>query len=81
MADEMLDRETWKRCQKRAPGWRVRCLRCGYKQHWGRFGIRRGAASWKKWTLGFCKRCRRIACHAIEKGPVPVEPEGSSQDN
>jgi hypothetical protein len=53
--------------ERRAPGWVVRCKRCGFTQPWGKYGILIGAASRKKFTVGRCSRCGRIGCHAIEK--------------
>jgi hypothetical protein len=61
------ERERW---QRRAPLWRVRCLKCGLSQPWGKYGIRIGAASWKKCTIGWCSRCRGLHCHMIEKAPA-----------
>jgi hypothetical protein len=55
------------RYERRAPGWVVRCKKCGYTRPWGKYGVRLGAASWRKWTLGRCPRCKRICCHAIER--------------
>ncbi len=56
------------RYERRAPGWVIRCMRCGFTEPWGKYGIRIGAISWKKCTIGRCPRCRRFCCHAIEKG-------------
>jgi len=53
--------------EKRAPGWHVRCTRCGYTEPWGKYGISLGAISWKKFTFGRCESCRRFGFHAIEK--------------
>ena len=53
--------------ERRAPGWVIRCKRCGFTEPWGKYGIRLGAAAWGKCTLGRCTRCGRICCHAIEK--------------
>jgi hypothetical protein len=53
--------------ERRAPGWVVRCKRCGFTQPWGKFGVRLGGASWRKCTIGRCSRCGRLCCHAIEK--------------
>ncbi|HOD81124.1 MAG: hypothetical protein BWX88_02531 [Planctomycetes bacterium ADurb.Bin126] len=55
------------RWERRAPGWVVRCLKCGLTQPFGKYGIRLGAASVKKCTLGRCPRCKRICCHVVEK--------------
>jgi len=54
----------------RAPGWDVRCLKCGFREPWGKYGIRRGAAG-RKYTLGRCSRCGRICCHVVEKRKSP----------
>lgn len=65
--------------ERRAPGWRVRCLKCGFTEPWGKYGVRRWAAG-RKWTLGWCSRCRGLHCHAIEKRPddQPNPPEPSA---
>ena len=52
--------------ERRAPGWDVRCLKCGFKEPWGKYGIRIHARG-RSYTLGRCPRCRRIGCHIIEK--------------
>jgi hypothetical protein len=52
--------------ERRAPGWDIRCLRCGYTEPWGKYGIRLLAAG-RKWTAGRCARCHRFCCHVIEK--------------
>jgi len=66
MTDEP-DSDLTARYERRAPGWVIRCKRCGFTEPWGAYGIRRGAISWKKCTLGRCRRCGRFCCHAIEK--------------
>jgi hypothetical protein len=63
------------RWDRRAAGWQVRCLRCGFRQHWGRYGIRKWAAG-RSYTLGRCRRCGRLGCHAIEK---PADPSDRSE--
>jgi hypothetical protein len=55
--------------EARAPGWRIRCLKCGFTEHWGKYGIRLWAAG-TKYTLGRCARCGKFRIHAIEKGKV-----------
>ena len=64
----------------RAPGWRIRCRKCGFTEHWGKYGIRMGATGTTR-TIGRCARCGRWRIHVIEKGPVPpnqtVEPASS----
>lgn len=65
MIDE-TDKQKQAEYERRAPGWVVRCLKCGFTEPWGKYGIRLKAAG-RKWTLGRCPRCRRICCHVIEK--------------
>jgi len=57
-----------------APGWQVRCTRCGFTEPWGRYGIQFGAFAWKKYTVGRCPNCRRFAFFAIEKRPKANQP-------
>jgi len=52
--------------QVRAPDWKIRCLKCGFTEDWGKYGIRRGAFG-RSYTLSWCSRCRWIRCHVIEK--------------
>lgn len=53
-----------------APGWRVRCTRCGGTRDAADAGIVRVAAwSFKKFVLGKCPACRRWAFLAVEKSP------------
>ena len=61
--DDSPEAEGW---EARAPGWVVRCLKCGFTEPWGKYGVRRGARG-RAYTLGRCSRCRKICCHAIEK--------------
>jgi hypothetical protein len=63
---EGADNQTLERYERRAPGWQIRCLKCGFTEPWGKYGIRIGAAG-REYTLGRCARCRRICCHVIEK--------------
>ena len=63
---EQADENRYAEYERRAPGWVVRCKRCGFTEPWGKYGIRLGAISWKKCTIGRCSRCGRICCHAIE---------------
>jgi hypothetical protein len=58
--------------EQRAPGWRIRCLKCGFTEPWGKYGMRIGAGG-TSYTLGRCDRCRRIRIHAVEKGVVAAE--------
>lgn len=52
--------------EARAPGWRIRCLKCGFTEPYGKYAIRRWAAG-RKYTLGRCTRCKRVCCHVVEK--------------
>jgi hypothetical protein len=49
-----------------APGWRIRCLKCGLTDDYGKYGVRLWAAG-RNYTVGWCSRCRWIRCHVIEK--------------
>lgn len=53
--------------ERRAPGWVVRCRRCGLTEPWGKYAVRLYAASLGKRTLRRCARCGRLCCHSIEK--------------
>jgi hypothetical protein len=50
----------------RAPGWQIRCIKCGFAEPWGKYGVRRRAAG-KEFTIGRCSKCKRIRFHVIEK--------------
>ena len=63
---EQADAQAREKYQRRAPGWDVRCLKCGFREPWGKYGIRLWAAG-RKWTVGRCKRCGKIRCHVIER--------------
>ena len=52
--------------ERRAPGWDVRCLKCGFTEPWGKYGIRL-LAQGRNWTIGWCSRCRWVRCHVIEQ--------------
>lgn len=54
---------------RRAPGWVIRCLRCGFTEPWGKYGLRL-AARGRPRTLARCSRCRRLCCHVIERSPT-----------
>lgn len=53
--------------ERRAPGWRIRCRRCGHTIPYGIWGIRMAAASRGKFLLGRCTRCRHLGCMAVER--------------
>jgi hypothetical protein len=52
-----------------APGWQIRCTRCGFADSYGKHGIRLGAWSWKQYTIGRCSSCKQLGFHAIERRP------------
>jgi len=53
--------------EKRAPGWRIICLKCGFSEPFGKYGIRKYAASIGKCKIGWCSQCKRLRCHKIVK--------------
>lgn len=57
------ENERW---ESRSPGWRIRCLKCGFTGPFGKYGIRKLAAG-KSYTIGFCSRCRWLRFHVIEQ--------------
>jgi len=63
---DSLDNQTNEKYEQRAPGWVIRCLKCGLTEPFGKYGIRLGGAG-RNWTLGWCPRCRWIRCHVIDK--------------
>lgn len=75
-----------------APGWQIRCLRCGHIQDAaGREHARLGGASWRRYTLGRCPQCQRIAFQSFERSPdqhspttspspAPHQPDGADPD-
>ena len=38
--------------QTRVPDWEVRCLKCGFTEDWGKYGIRRGVFG-RSYALGW----------------------------
>jgi len=58
--------------EARAPGWVIRCLRCGFTEPYGKYGIRLWAAG-RECTWGRCARCKRLCCHVIEKRKSAAE--------
>jgi RNase P subunit RPR2 len=53
-----------------APGWSVRCTKCGTVREASEVGIIRIRATSPKYTLGWCKDCGWFRFIAIEKKPV-----------
>ncbi|HLX94500.1 MAG TPA: hypothetical protein VKU37_02020 [Verrucomicrobiae bacterium] len=58
--------EEIRRWETRAPGWQIRCLKCGFTEPFGKYGIRRWAAG-RQFTIGFCRHCRWLRFQVIEK--------------
>lgn len=51
-----------------APGWQVRCVKCGHVRDAGEAGlVRIGAWSWKKYIVGRCPNCRWVWIQAVER--------------
>jgi hypothetical protein len=60
-----------------APGWIIRCTKCGQSKPLGQTGaIRLGAASRGKWTLAWCNRCGWLRIAAIERMPEGAKSPG-----
>ncbi len=64
---QQIDPKLAAQYESRAPGWVVRCKRCGFTEPWGKYAIRIGAASKGKVNFRRCRRCNRFGCHAITK--------------
>ena len=65
-----------------APGWQVRCPKCGRTKPMGEIGaIRLGAASRGKRILAWCIQCRRFRFAVVERVPeADAGPKGESRD-
>lgn len=51
-----------------APGWQVRCTKCGFVRDAGQEGhIRLGGWSWKRYVLDRCPQCRWVWFQAFER--------------
>jgi hypothetical protein len=60
-----------------APGWQIRCKKCGSTRDAADAGmIRIGAASIGKHTLGWCGKCRRLRMLIVE--PKPQSPPAAT---
>ena len=63
-----------------APGWQLRCTRCGRTRDAGEAGlIRVGAASVAKYTLGWCSNCRWLRFVAVERKPAAPPGAGEAE--
>jgi hypothetical protein len=57
-----------------APGWQLRCTKCGKTRDAGEAGMTRvGAASWRKRTIGWCSNCRWVRVIAVERKPQATD--------
>ena len=66
--------------EERAPGWQIRCRKCGFTEPWGKYGIRLGGAG-TTYTIGWCSKCRWIRTHAIERVDSTTHaPEGNDTE-
>jgi hypothetical protein len=66
----LIARMIVKRTGGYAPGWQVRCTKCGKTRDAGEVGvIRIGAASIGKVTFGRCSNCRAWRWIKIERKP------------
>lgn len=52
-----------------APGWQVRCLKCGHTVDAAEAGFTRMGAFGKTYTLGRCQSCARVRFVCVEKMP------------
>lgn len=52
--------------EQRAPGWIIRCNKCGMEEPFGQYGVRRKAAGTKR-NFGRCPQCRRWSWMVITK--------------
>ena len=58
-----------------APGWQVRCTKCGRTRDASEVGVTRiGGWSWKRYTLGWCSYCHWLRFLAIERKPLHGAP-------
>ena len=52
-----------------APGWRIRCRKCGLTRDAAEAGIIRLGAVGRSYKLGYCNRCRRLRWLVCERHP------------
>ena len=64
--EPLTPEEQLRRWEAKAPGWQIRCLKCGFTEPYGKYGIRMGAAG-KKYNLGYCAQCRGFRFYVIER--------------
>jgi predicted nucleic-acid-binding Zn-ribbon protein len=63
LATEGTEKYKYMDAESRAPGWHIRCVKCGFTEPWGKYAICLAGWSWKKFTIG----CRWLRFHSIEK--------------
>ena len=49
--------------------WQIRCLTCGLKRRARDAGIVRVGGWGRKYTIGWCSRCRWLRCAVVEATP------------
>jgi len=59
--------EQQQRWEARAPGWKIRCLKCDFTEPYGKYGIRKWAAG-RSYTWGYCSHCRGLRIYVVEHG-------------
>jgi hypothetical protein len=52
-----------------APGWQIRCPKCGRAKPYGEVGIRIGATSIGKRVLAWCTKCHRLRWAIVDRIP------------
>jgi hypothetical protein len=65
-ASHVPSREELQHWESRAPGWQIRCRKCGFTEPFGKYGIRLAGVG-TQYTIGFCSRCRWLRIQVIEK--------------
>jgi hypothetical protein len=55
-----------------APGWQVRCLKCGVTFDASDLGIIRVAGFGKSYKLFWCEQCGWFRCFALERKPADL---------
>jgi hypothetical protein len=64
-----------------APGWQVRCTKCGHTASAARAGVVRiHAFSLAKYTLGLCSHCKSLRVLAIERYEEALPRAASGQE-
>jgi hypothetical protein len=69
--DQNIDPQKLAQYDLLAPGWVIRCKRCGHTEPFGKHGIRLGAVSAGKRVFARCPRCHRFGCHVVQQRQPP----------